>query len=67
MAASYCSADVTPFVYLGLPVGATMPRVANWDVVEQKMAKKLNAWKAKNLSIGGRVTLIKSALSSLPM
>lgn len=31
------------------------------------MAKKLALWKGKMLSIGGRITLIKSSLSNLPL
>jgi hypothetical protein len=31
------------------------------------LRKRLCAWNGRNLSIGGRVTLIKSILSSLPL
>jgi hypothetical protein len=29
--------------------------------------KRLSSWKGKHLSVGGRLTLINSVLSSLPM
>ncbi|KAF5812274.1 putative RNA-directed DNA polymerase [Helianthus annuus] len=61
-----CQAKSFPFRYLGLTVGANMNRPANWkpvyDIVEARLAK----WKAAMLSMGGRVTLIKSVLESLP-
>lgn len=62
-----CSASSLPFTYLGLPVGANMKRVASWREVEAKMEKRLSVWKQKSLSIGGRLTLIKSVLNSLPL
>ena len=34
--------------------------------VVERMEKKLTTWKANYLSLGGRVTLIRSVLSSLP-
>ncbi|XP_022019760.1 uncharacterized protein LOC110919816 [Helianthus annuus] len=61
-----CQAEVFPFRYLGLTVGANMNRVANWkpvyDIVDARLAKR----KAVMLSMGGRITLIKSVLESLP-
>ncbi|XP_022003475.1 uncharacterized protein LOC110900926 [Helianthus annuus] len=39
----------------------------NWDPVVTKFRNKLNNWRAKNLSFGGRLTLVKVVLSSLPL
>lgn len=50
-----------PFVYLGLPIGANMKRVASWKGVEEKITHKLSPWKQKTLSIGGRLTLISQS------
>lgn len=33
----------------------------------ERVEKKLSSWKANYLSLGGRVTLILSALSNLPI
>lgn len=63
----HCQADVVPFIYLGLPVGANMNRRASWSGVVDKVSKKLNAWKANTLSMGGRLTLVKSVLNSIPL
>ncbi|KAF5773617.1 putative RNA-directed DNA polymerase [Helianthus annuus] len=61
-----CSADAFPFKFLGLNVGANMNRVENWRPVFDSLEKRLTLWKASLLSIGGRVTLIRSVLESLP-
>lgn len=44
-----------------------MSRVKNWHPVPKKTEDKLSSWNIRNLSIGGRLTLIKSVLGSLPL
>ncbi|KAJ0476914.1 putative RNA-directed DNA polymerase [Helianthus annuus] len=61
-----CKADAFPFKFLGLPVGANMNRISNWRPVFDVFEKRLSLWKASTLSLGGRVTLIRSVLESLP-
>ena len=56
-----------PTTYLGLPLGAIHKCVAIWDIIEEKMHKKLALWKRNYISKGGRITLIKSTLASLPL
>ena len=36
-------------------------------VIEDRIEKRLSGWKGKVLSYGGRLTLVNSVLSSLPM
>ncbi|GKA26341.1 putative RNA-directed DNA polymerase [Tanacetum coccineum] len=62
-----CAAGLLPFTYLGLPVGCSMKRVSTWNVVVEKFKKRLDKWKAKTISFGGRLTLVKTVLSSLPL
>lgn len=62
-----CSAGETHFIYLGLPIGERMWRVDAWKSVIEKFRKKLGDWKTKAMSFGGRMTLIKSMLGSLPL
>ncbi|GKB88254.1 putative RNA-directed DNA polymerase, eukaryota, reverse transcriptase zinc-binding domain protein [Tanacetum coccineum] len=60
-----CGVAKAPFKYLGVLVGGNMNLCSNWEVVIQKFRSKLSLWKACLLSVGGRLSLIKSVLSSL--
>ncbi|KAK1422642.1 hypothetical protein QVD17_17928 [Tagetes erecta] len=61
-----CKSGKIPFYYLGLIVGANMNKVSSWQVVMDIFDKRLADWKARTLSIGGRLTLMKSVLETLP-
>jgi hypothetical protein len=63
----HCGVDSIPFRFLGIPVGANPRRKATWCPILESMKKRLCSWNGRNLSIGGRVTLINSVLSSLPL
>ncbi|GJS28095.1 putative RNA-directed DNA polymerase, eukaryota, reverse transcriptase zinc-binding domain protein [Tanacetum coccineum] len=62
-----CSVGEVPFTYLGLPVGVNMRRVSAWNEVIERFKSRLCEWKAKAMSFGGRLTLVKSVLGSLPL
>ncbi|GJX91834.1 RNA-directed DNA polymerase, eukaryota [Tanacetum coccineum] len=62
-----CSVMKTPFKYLGVMVGGTMSTVKAWDDTICKLNSRLSKWKLKTLSIGGRLTLLKSVLGSTPI
>jgi hypothetical protein len=61
-----CNINQLPMSYLGLPLGAKFKSKHIWDPILEKMERKLAGWQRMYLSKGGRVTLIKSTLSSLP-
>ncbi|GJU77776.1 putative RNA-directed DNA polymerase, eukaryota, reverse transcriptase zinc-binding domain protein [Tanacetum coccineum] len=60
-----CEAGAFPFSYLGLPIGSNMSRIASWQTLIDRFKARMSSWKANLLSIGGRLTLIKSVLGSL--
>jgi hypothetical protein len=60
-----CKTAQLPMNYLGLPHGAKFKSKAIWDPILEKIERKLAGWKRMYLSKGGRLTLIKSTLSSL--
>ena len=62
-----CDVMGSPFVYLGLPVGGSHKRDDFWNGVIEKVKTRLSRWKSKCLSLAGRVCLIKSVLSSIPL
>ncbi|KAJ0628987.1 putative RNA-directed DNA polymerase [Helianthus annuus] len=61
-----CKAGSFPFKYQGLQVGGNMNLIKNWKPVLEVFKNRLSIWKGKTLSCGGRITLIKSVLNSLP-
>ena len=62
-----CSVGVWPAKYLGLPLGGNPKKKTLWEPVVIKVAKRLDRWKRAFLSRSGRLTLIRSVLSSLPI
>ncbi|GJV55469.1 RNA-directed DNA polymerase, eukaryota, reverse transcriptase zinc-binding domain protein [Tanacetum coccineum] len=62
-----CSTFNSPFKYLGVKVGDNMSRINSWEEVINNVSTRLSKWKLKTLSIGGRLTLTKSVLSSIPL
>ena len=52
--------------YLVLPLGAKFKDRAIWNSILERMERRLMSWKQLYLSKGGKITLIKNTLSSLP-
>ena len=59
-----CNIGSFPTSYLGLPLGARHKALGVWDSIEERYRKRLAAWKTQYISKGGRITLIRSTLSS---
>ncbi|GJT03944.1 hypothetical protein Tco_0838406 [Tanacetum coccineum] len=62
--------DVLPQASFSLIFGSTvagdlMSRIQAWDGVVERVKSRLSKWKVKMLSIGGRLTLLKSVLGSM--
>ncbi|GJW55102.1 RNA-directed DNA polymerase, eukaryota, reverse transcriptase zinc-binding domain protein [Tanacetum coccineum] len=62
-----CTVLKMPFNYLGSQVGSLMSRTMSWNEVLERMTNRLSRWKLKTISIGGRLTLLKSILGSTPL
>ncbi|RVW24959.1 putative ribonuclease H protein [Vitis vinifera] len=50
-----------------IPVGAPNRAPSMWDGVEERVRRRLALWKPQYISKGGRITLIKSTLASMPI
>jgi len=61
-----CGTSSLPLKYLGIPLGASYKAKSIWDVIVEKMERRLAGWKRMYLSKGDRFTLIKSTFSNLP-
>ena len=62
-----CGVGSLPTMYLGLPLGAPHRALGVWDSIEERFRKRLSFWKRQYISKGGRLTFIRSTLSSLPI
>ncbi|RHN52388.1 hypothetical protein MtrunA17_Chr6g0479961 [Medicago truncatula] len=62
-----CKVGYIPFVYLGLPIGGNARRLSFWEPIIKRIISRLTGWNSKHLSIGGRLVLLKSVLSYLPV
>ena len=62
-----CRVGSLPMKYLGMLLGTSFKTALIWNPILEKMEKKLSGWKRLYLSKGGRLMLLKSTLSSLPM
>lgn len=62
-----CGVGKIPFVYLGLPIGARSSDKVVWSKVIDRLELRLAKWENNFLSFGGRLVLLKSVLTSLPL
>ena len=62
-----CGAGSLPTTYLSLLLRAPHRAMGVWDTIEERFRKRLASWKRQYISKGGRLMLIRSRLSSLPI
>ena len=61
-----CRIETLPMSYLGMPLGVSHNSPSIWNPILEKTEWKLAGWKKLYLFKEGRLTLLKSMLSSLP-
>lgn len=61
-----CKIGVLPSCYLGMPLGASYKAKGVWNPVIDRISSRLSSWKSYFLSKGGKLTLLKSTLASIP-
>ena len=62
-----CKVGKISFLYLGLSIGGDPRRLVFWEPVINTIKSRLAGWQSRFLSYGGRLILLKSVLSSLPV
>ena len=55
------------FLYLGLEVGGNPRKKQFWDPVVKKVEAKLSSWRGRFLSMAGRICLLKSVFTAIPL
>ncbi|CAL1353613.1 unnamed protein product [Linum trigynum] len=59
-----CKWSREPSKYLGFPLGAKANAISTWSTICDNYQKRLDGWKRRYLSLGGRLTLNKAILSN---
>jgi hypothetical protein len=62
-----CKKGAFPFRYLGVPIHHRKLNNKDWEMIDERIEKRLSSWKGKYLLVGRRLVLINSVLSNLPM
>jgi hypothetical protein len=60
-----CGQGQFPIYYLGIPIHYRRLTIDEWKLLEERLQKRLNSWKGKVLSLGGRLVLINSVPSNM--
>jgi len=62
-----CDVMHLPFIYLGMPISGISRRFVLWREVVDKIKKRLARWKEKYLFFAGKVCMLKSVITALPL
>jgi hypothetical protein len=62
-----CPIGSLPMKYLGVPIDNKKLNKNLWCHMEEKMEKRLAGWQGRFLSLGGRLTLLNSCLTNVPL
>lgn len=61
----YCASGTLPLTYLGIPISGKRPQKQDWDILIHNIRSCLVSWKARLLSLEGKLTLLNSVLSAI--
>lgn len=62
-----CRVGDLPIPHLGLKVGSRLLGVEGWEDLVDKAKGRLRMWDVNSVSMGGRITIINSILTALPV
>lgn len=62
-----CQVGKLPMTYLGIPISDGHIGIRGIRKIIDKMGNKLQPWKVKNMTLGGRLILTNTSLSNLPI
>jgi len=62
-----CAFMGVPFKYLGIVFGGNPRKTSLWELILNKLSDRLSAWKGRFLSLTGRICLVKSVLTVIPL
>jgi hypothetical protein len=62
-----CPPSGLPMKYLGVPIDNKKLCKSLWDPIVGKIENKLGSWQGRFLSLGGRLVLINSSLTNVPL
>ena len=62
-----CKISTLPLTYLGVPINNKSLNDIDWQILIDKIEKRLQGWIGYLLSLGGRVTLLNYVLSTIPL
>lgn len=62
-----CQEKQLPVTYLGMPLTINRPHIHLFVPLTEKIERKLEGWRGRIISRGGRLQLIISVLSSIPI
>ena len=57
----------SPIIYLGYPLYISGQRIIYYSDVVEKVIKRNSGWQTKIFNFGGKVTLVKHVLQSIPI
>jgi hypothetical protein len=62
-----CPIGNLPMKYLGVPIDNKKINKSLWVPMIEKLEKRLVGWQGRSLSLGGRLTLLNSCISNVPL